>query len=127
MKPFFSIRIDYNPADSEDMVAFDENAVRFAIARETERHDAKSNYETWQNVASKVVSAIQWLCGTADPGDYGLLGAIFDEMRSGFPKHFLDSIKDAAEIGDDDEIDQLREAIEKGVKAANEPLAGNDP
>lgn len=123
MKPFFSIRIDYNPADSDDMVAFDENAIRLALARETERDEgAGRNYETWQNVAIKITSAIQWLRDNADPDDQGLIEALFFEMRHRFQEQFIGAIEDAASFGDEEEVEALRAAIDRGVKASTESL-----
>ena len=123
MKPFFSIRIDYNPADGEDMVAFDENAIRLALARETERGEGeRRNYETWQNVAVKITSAIQWFRDNADPADEELLSALFFEMRLQFQKQFIEAIEEAASCGDEEDVEALRAAIDRGVKASTEPL-----
>ena len=127
MKPFFSIRIDYNPADSEGLVAFDENSIRLSLARETERDSKRMNYETWQNVAMKITLAIKWFRDNADPYDEGLISALFFEMRSDYPQLFLESVKDAAESGDDDEIDKLRTAIKEGREAAGEPTEDDEP
>jgi hypothetical protein len=129
MKPFFSIRIDYNPADGDDMVAFDRNTIRLGLARETERDDddGNRNYETYQNVAGKITKAIRWLCDNADPNDEGLLDALFFELRCDFKQAFLNSIADCAELGDDDEVDAMRAAIDRGIKSANESLGGEEP
>lgn len=124
MKPFFSIRIDYNPSDDDSMMAFDSNTVRFSLARETERDregngPAARNYETYQDMAEKIVAALSWLNDTADPDQSGMLDALFFDLRTKFRKQFLDEIATAAEMGDDDDLDQLRQAIDRGVRRAN--------
>jgi hypothetical protein len=127
VKPFFSIRIDYNPADGDDMVAFDRNTIRLGLARETERDDgAARNYETYQNVACKITDAIQWLRETADTNNEGLLDALFFELRVRFKQEWVESIESSAEIGDEEEIDEMRAAIDRGIKSANKYLEGDD-
>jgi hypothetical protein len=127
VKPFFSIRIDYNPADGDDMVAFDRNTIRLGLARETERDDgAGRNYETYQNVAGKITNALQWLRDNADQDNDGLLDALFFELRMRFKAEWLESIEGAAELGDEEEIDAMRAAIDRGIKSANKYLEGDD-
>lgn len=120
MKPFFSIRIDYNPADSEEMVAFDANSIRLSLARETDPiEDGGRNFETYQNMAERIINSIDWLRGVADINDEGLIDCIFFDMRTRFREQFLKAIEETAECADDDEVEEMRKAIVRGERAAS--------
>ena len=124
MKPFFSIRIDYNPADSDEMEAFDSNTLRLALARETEKHDddGERNYETFMNMAMRIGTAIKWLAEIADPtsptGSNSVASAVMLEMRMAFWEAFLEEIRDVAEGGDDVRVEAMTAAIAAGERAA---------
>jgi hypothetical protein len=123
-KPFFSIRIDYNPADSDEMEAFDSNTLRLALARETEKHDddGERNYETFMNMGMRIGTAIKWLAEIADrtspTGKNRVALAVMLEMRMGFWEQFIDEIRDVAEGGDDDQVEAMKAAIAAGERAA---------
>ena len=124
MKPFFSIRIDYNPPDGDEMEAFDSNTLRLALARETEKHDddGERNYETFMNMAVRIGTAIKWLSEISDPmspaGKNRVVSAVMLEMRMAFWEQFLDEIRDVAEGGDDDQVEAMKAAIAAGERAA---------
>ena len=123
-KPFFSIRIDYNPADSDEMEAFDFNTLRLALARETEKDDddGERNYETFMNIGTRIGTAIKWLAEIADPtsptGSNGVASAVMLEMRLAFWDAFIDEIRDVAEGGDDAQVEAMKAAIAAGERAA---------
>jgi len=117
MKPFFSIRIDYRPADSAEIVSFDQHTLRLTIGRETEWDDGKPNTESLVGLSEKVAEAILWLGDKADfAGRVGFASLVISDLRSQCRDGFVEALEDAAEISDDDELEELRRAIVNGEK-----------
>ena len=122
-KPFFSIRIDYSPADDDSMDAFDSHSLRVSIARATQNDEddcRDPNDATCMDIACRVVSAIEWLSKTVDPdvteSQNRLVSSLMFEMRMRFWSAFVDQITEVAEGGDDDELLAMKNAITNGER-----------
>lgn len=121
MKPFFSIRIDYNPADSKQLEAFDHHSLRLTIARETQWQEGGPSTENVMNIAQRLEDAIRWLDERPGMAD-SLWSWVIQEM----PRNTLfQCITDLCEIGDDDTFDGLKDAIERGRRRQNDSGDGD--
>lgn len=116
MKPFFSIRIDYNPADTADMVSCNQNTLRLVLARETDWDEKESSSQDAGNVGSIVARAITWLENQAK-----MRRELLPWVLACTSRHtLLSAMEEFSYLLDDEKRDELLAAIEKGRKRSQE-------
>jgi hypothetical protein len=126
MKPFFAIRIDYNPADSDDQDHRDENTVRFAVARQChpsvmEGADEESRAEAAvaddrKAIVDRFASAVRFADRAMNDGDdWSLLDEVMKALLGVYGglstvRYLLDTVIDEA---DEDDLEELQAIIDR--------------
>ena len=127
MKPFFSIRIDYNPSDSEDIVACDRASLRLVIGREVEWEEGQRNYESLQKITETCVEALSWLGGKADSlGVESFFEGLLSELALRRPETFNAAVAYVIKDFDADELNALDAAKTRAIAKDNEVLRQDD-
>lgn len=127
MKPFFSIRIDYNPSDSEDIVACDRASLRLVIGREVEWEEGQRNYESLQKITEMCVEALSWLGGKADSlGVESFFEGLLSELALRRPETFNAAVAYVIKDFDADELNALDAAKTRAIAKDNEVLRQDD-
>jgi hypothetical protein len=133
MKPFFSIRIEWNPADSEDQRHRDCFAFMKTVARQVipcpkwvadaEKRNRPLRDDT-ASVVQAITSCIEDLSRTATWTLPGLIGDIVFDLASheGLEEQVLDLAEIAVDGCDDKFLDRLQKMIDgERAKAKPEP------
>jgi hypothetical protein len=132
MKPFFSIRIDYNPADSEDQEHRDCFSAKRSVARQMKpcpkfSVDAikrkKLLRDDTSNVVQAIVHCIQDLKGEARWRLPDLVeDVVFDlANNAGLERQVLDIASIAIDGCEDDFLDGLQKLIDSERKKREQP------
>jgi hypothetical protein len=135
MKPFFAIRIDWNPADSEDESHRDAFSIRKSIARQVkpaptcfksqEKREAPLRDDA-SNVVKCITSCIERLGGEAGWRLPGLIADIvFDlSIRDGLEEQIINMTEIAVDGCSDEFLDSLQKLIDsEKSKAKRGPKA----
>lgn len=123
MKPFFSIRIDYNPADTKEIECCDQNTLRLVIGREYEWDDDRQSTDSAMAIVYKTVEALRWLGNKADfCGEQGFFSSLLSELQIESPDTFFAALGDVAKDWDDEEIEMLEQAKAAAVKAEEKAI-----
>jgi hypothetical protein len=132
MKPFFSIRIDYNPADSEDQEHRDCFSAKRSVARQMKpcpkfsvdaiKHKKLLRDDT-SNVVQAIVHCIQDLKGEARWRLPDLVeDVVFDlANNAGLERQVLDIASIAIDGCEDDFLDGLQKLIDSERKKREQP------
>ena len=127
MKPFFSIRIDYNPSDSEEIVACDRASLRLVIGREVEWDEGRRSYENTQNITERCIEALVWLGGKADSlGVDSFFEGLLSELSLRRPETFNNAVAYVIKDFDADELDALEAAKQRSIEKDNNLLRDLD-
>lgn len=136
MKPFFSIRIEYNPADSDDYSHSDGFAVRVAIARQqiADREGEESREEqnrlaqasNRDDVVSAISRSLRFIDGAfIESGDYEFMDEMLFALANrggGLEENVLDLATFAVDGGSDEFLDSLQSILDgerkKGAREA---------
>jgi hypothetical protein len=130
MKPFFSIRVEYNPADSDDQSHRDGHAVRMTVARQVSPMPApgqdsfearkKAHADDQESIVSAIVRAVMFLDRVrADSGEYDFADDVIFELanRSGDMEAAVGClVAQTIEGCDEDFLDALQKMIDKERK-----------
>ena len=139
MKPFFSIRVEYNPADAYDQSHRDGHAVRMTVARQVPvqvnrlspmpapgqdsvEAQKKAHADDQKSIVSAIVRAVMFLDRVRfDSGEYDLADDVIFELanRSGDMEAAVGCLVDQTIKGcDEGFLDALQKMIDKerGVK-----------
>jgi len=110
MKPFFSLRIAYRPADTKDMTDCNEHVLSVKIAREEEWDELTGSSQAGFEIARNVSKALQWLDDLVGYRKRVLSDAIgcLEATR------LCAAMESWSQYADDDERNELLAAIERG-------------
>ncbi len=132
MKPFFSIRVDYNPADSEDQEHRNCFSAKRSVARQMKpcpkwSADAikrrKQLRDDTANVVQSIVACIEGLAGEAKWTMPDLVEAVVFDLanNAGLEQQVLDLASIAIEGCEDDFLDSLQKLIDSERKKGEQP------
>jgi hypothetical protein len=132
MKPFFSIRIEWNPADSEDQSHRDLFLTRRTVARQTNPcpewvlDDQKRNEPLREDTSSVVTAIVECIHDLNDEAKWTLPTLIEDIVfglanRDGLEEHILEMAEIAVDGCSDEFIDSLQKLIDDERKKQAQP------
>lgn len=136
MKPFFLIRVAYNPADSDDQETRDGYAVRASVARQhiyepgegEDQADAarRGSADDVEAIVSAIVRAMSFIDGAlVEKRCYDFLNDLIFELANrgngGLEANVLELAKIAADGCEDDFLDGLQAIIDDARKQQSRP------
>jgi hypothetical protein len=132
MKPFFSIRIEWNPADSEDQSHRDLFLTRRTVARQVKpcpewvADDDKRSEPLRDDVSSVVTAIVECIHDLKDEAKWNLPTLIEDVVfglanRDGLEEHILEMAEIAVDGCSDEFLDGVQKLLDDERKKQAQP------
>lgn len=112
MKPFFLIRVEYNPADVDDDQSHrDENTLRLVLARQVDRENKDAKWGDVELIVDKLDEAIQWLGFKANGDQDEFLAFFVGQLICGHDDAFAEVVRAYLDRADDDQRKLIEDVL----------------